>query len=265
MDVWLGLIDEYADRFYNLPTVPLLYCGHFMIVTLGLRKKIGVTFAQTNPLACWLSTVVANLSGVVLINALLGRPIILMFEDPNKILVITIIWYLAFFCPNNLFTKFFTSKPLWVIIILLKEAQRAKGMVEGVRMGMKLYPDAMLIVVIIGFLKGAAGVLADPVAASIRGSLSLANNEAVKPSFITKISIFISIALTLSQKGVTNIPESHLCLAAFLVLALVKVSLFLSGWRDPFIRFEDAVSPICFGSPVSNTETSSRSKKTKKE
>jgi len=35
------LFDEYADKFDNIPSLPLMYFGHFMIVTLKLRNKIG--------------------------------------------------------------------------------------------------------------------------------------------------------------------------------------------------------------------------------
>ncbi|KXJ10730.1 trimeric intracellular cation channel type 1B.1 [Exaiptasia diaphana] len=260
MNVLTDLFDEYADRFQKIPMLPLLYCGHFMMVTLGLRKRIGATFAQTNPLACWFSTVVANFSGLILINSLLGKPLILLFEDPNKILVITVIWYFAFFFPKNFFTRFFISEPLWVVIIILKEAHRTRGILDGVYLGMKLYPDSMVIVVILGFLKGAAGLLADPIAAAIRGSSSFANNEALKPSFVTKISVFISIIFTCSLKGMilTNIPISHLCLGSFIILASTRVLLYLSGWRDPFVPFENAVSPVCFGCPSESHDTKSK-------
>lgn len=43
MEQFFAIFDDYAHRFYNLPTFPLLQCGHFVIVTLGLRRKIGKT------------------------------------------------------------------------------------------------------------------------------------------------------------------------------------------------------------------------------
>jgi small nuclear ribonucleoprotein (snRNP)-like protein len=44
--------------------------------------------------------------------------------------------------------------PIQTIVILLKEAHRAKGILGGVDLGMTLYPDAVFITVIFGFLKG---------------------------------------------------------------------------------------------------------------
>lgn len=41
-----------------------------------------------------------------------------------------------------------------VVIILLKEAHRTKGILEGVKMGVNLYPDNILIIIILGFIKG---------------------------------------------------------------------------------------------------------------
>jgi fluoride ion exporter CrcB/FEX len=54
--------------------------------------SIGLTFARANPLACWVSTVVANLSGVFLVNFLLGRPLIQPLQDEQQLLIITGIW-----------------------------------------------------------------------------------------------------------------------------------------------------------------------------
>lgn len=40
------LFDEYADKFEQIPSLPLLYFGHFMIVTLKLRGKIGKKYVK---------------------------------------------------------------------------------------------------------------------------------------------------------------------------------------------------------------------------
>jgi hypothetical protein len=80
----------------------------------------------------------------------------------------------------------------------------------------------------------------------------------------SKISVCVSILYTLCRKGIIPVPLPYLCLATYLLLSVIQVSLFWTGGRDPFIAIENAVSPYCFGSPLLEANSSSQSKKKSK-
>ncbi|EDO31306.1 predicted protein [Nematostella vectensis] len=261
MDSIYPLFQEWSARFVQIPMFPVLQCVHFTIVSLKLRMKLGTGFAQSNPLACWISAVISNFAGSFLISFFLGLPMVLPLKDVRAVAAMTTIWYLVFYCPFDIFNKFFMLQPAWLSLVVLKEAHRAKAILGGVSMGLEHYPTDLLVVVLVGIFKGAGALLVQPVAAVVQGSLDVTSHEALKPSFTTKASIVASILYTLVLKGIISISTECLCFGVFLVFALIKVSLHVMDAQDPFLHVEKALSPFCFGSPKETASTSDSKKK----
>jgi hypothetical protein len=124
----------------------------------AVREELGqnsTIFSRKHPLSCWISSLVLCFAGSFLANFLLGEPIIATFKKHEDIITATIVWYLIFYSPFDLFYKITRLFPIKIILTVLKEVQRTYKIHHGVAYAAKLYPNAYLIHVIIGTAKGA--------------------------------------------------------------------------------------------------------------
>ncbi|XP_068728279.1 trimeric intracellular cation channel type 1B.1-like isoform X2 [Montipora capricornis] len=261
MDQFYSVFKSYATQFAEIPLFPLLQCVHFTIVNLKLRMEEGsLSFVYAHPMSSWVSSFLSCFAGTTVANFLLGNSLILPLLDVQQIAIMTLIWYLVFCCPLDLFTKIFTLKPFWIVLLVLKEAHRAKNILKGVELAMPLYPDAWLVMVATGTAKGAGSRLIRPVVKFVQGKLEPAN-EALYPSFVTKLSIVGSILVIMVQKGILQLFTSEVLLCIACIGSLLQVIMYLSSAGDPFVYLEKAVAAVLFREPKEKANTSDTKKK----
>jgi len=178
----------------------------------------------------------------------------------QQIAILTVIWYLVFFCPLDLFTKIFMLKPFWIVLLVLKEAHRAKNILKGVEMALPLYPDAWLVMVVIGTAKGAGSRLLRPVVKFVQGKVEPAN-EALYPSFVTKLSVVGSVLIIMVQKRIVEFSTAEVLLCIACVGSILQVVMYLGNTNDPFTHLEKAVAAVLFREPTEKANTSDSKKK----
>ncbi|XP_022779718.1 trimeric intracellular cation channel type A-like [Stylophora pistillata] len=260
MDQFYGIFDSYAEQLAKLPMFPVLQCVHYIIMTLKLRMGEGaVSFAYSHPMSSWVASILTCFAGTFLSNFLLGNSLLSPLTDLEQIAILSVIWYLVFFCPLDLFTKVFMLKPLWIALLVVKEAHRARNILKGVEMSSTLHHDAWLVMIAI-IRKGAGSRLLRPVVLFAQGKVD-AINEALYPSFVTKLSIVGSVLFIVVQKRMVAFTSAEVLLGITCVGAFLQVLMDLSNTSDPFTYLEKAVAAVLFREPAEKADTSDAKKK----
>lgn len=261
MDQFYEIFDSYAEQLAKLPMLPVLQCIHYIIMNLKLRMGEGaLSFAYSHPMSSWVSSILTCFAGTFLTNFLLGNSLLSPLTDLEQIAILSVIWYLVFFCPLDLFTKVFMLKPLWIALLVVKEAHRAKNILKGVEISSTLYHDAWLVMIAVGTAKGAGSRLLRPVVMFAQGKVD-AVNEALYPSFVTKLSIVGSILFIVVQKRIVAFTTAEVLLGITCVGAFLQVLMYLSNTSDPFTYLEKAVAAVLFKEPAEKADTSDAKKK----
>ncbi|KAJ7330640.1 Trimeric intracellular cation channel type B [Desmophyllum pertusum] len=261
MDQFYDVFNLYAEQFAKIPMFPVLQCVHYTIMNLKLRMGEGsMSFAYKHPMSSWISSIISCFAGTILANFLLGNSLVLPLLDVQQIAILSVIWYLVFFCPLDLFTKIFMLKPFWITLLILKEAHRAKNILKGVEMSSPHYPDAWLVIIAIGTAKGAGSRLLRPVVKFVQGKVETIN-EALYPSFVTKLSIVGSVLFIVVQKRMVAFTSAEVLLAIACVGSFLQVLMYLCNTSDPFTHLERAVAAVLFREPTEKANTSDSKKK----
>ncbi|RMX40146.1 hypothetical protein pdam_00002264 [Pocillopora damicornis] len=140
------------------------------------------------------------------------------------------------------------------------EAHRAKNILKGVEISSTLYHDAWLVMIAVGTAKGAGSRLLRPVVMFAQGKVD-AVNEALYPSFVTKLSIVGSILFIVVQKRIVAFTTAEVLLGITCVGAFLQVLMYLSNTSDPFTYLEKAVAAVLFKEPAEKADTSDAKKK----
>ena len=93
-------------------------------------------------------------AGSIIANFLLGEPALTPFKNNNQLLLATSVWYVIFYLPFDVGYKVMKFLPIKMMCEALKEVYRAKQVHDGVGHAAKLFPNAYLVMIIIGAVKG---------------------------------------------------------------------------------------------------------------
>ena len=93
-------------------------------------------------------------AGSFLANLMLGEPCLTPFKNNNQLLLATAVWYMVFYLPFDFGYKVLKFMPIRLTCEALKEVYRAKMVHDGVGHAAKLFPNAYLVMITIGVVKG---------------------------------------------------------------------------------------------------------------
>lgn len=212
-------------------------------------KFIGAqAFSRKHPLACWLSTMLVIFAGGMVVNGLLGEPILAPLKNTPQLIIGTVTWYIIFYTPFDVGYKVAKFLPVKVIASAMKEIYRAKKVYDGVSHAAKLYPNAYLIMIIIGTLKGNGAGFTRLVERLVRGAWTPTAMETMQPSFYTKASLVASIIFVLDKKtDIISAPHALVYFGIVIFFVYFKLSSILLGIHDPFVPFENLFCALFMG------------------
>ncbi|XP_070562424.1 trimeric intracellular cation channel type 1B.1-like [Ptychodera flava] len=242
MGDFMKVYDEAAQWVVNLPMFPVFDVAHYILMTLALRQDSGIEFSRRNPLACWLCSMLSCFAGGVLANFLLGLPILASFENPVTLASASVIWYLVFYSPYDIFYKLTTFMPIMILVVALKEVSRPGKILSGIAQTAKLYPKAYHLMVLIGIVKASGSNWMKLFERMLRGVWIPTQNELLRPSFYTRECFIV-----LQKQGSLAMAQHHLVFAYTLFLVFWKVAMVATGAPDPFVQLEGLVCFIVFG------------------
>lgn len=200
---------DVANQVIKLKMFPFFDIAHSLLAALAVREDLGANaqaFSRKHPLACWLSTMLVIFAGGMVANGLLGEPILAPLKNTGQLFVGSAVWwvcsdisnwdimkyiscmiiipyrYIVFYTPFDIGYKVAKFLPVKIVASAMKEIYRAKKVYDGVGHAAKLYPNAWIIMIIIGTLKGNGAGFTKLIERLIRGAWTPTAMEFMQPS-----------------------------------------------------------------------------------
>ncbi|XP_028177572.1 trimeric intracellular cation channel type 1B.1 [Ostrinia nubilalis] len=242
---------DLANQVIKLKMYPYFDIAHSLLCALAVREDLGAgaqAFSRKHPLSCWLSTMLVIFAGGMVVNGLLGEPMLAPLKNTPQLVIGTVTWYIVFYTPFDVGYKVAKFLPVKVVASAMKEIYRAKKVYDGVSHAAKLYPNAYVIMIIIGTLKGNGAGFTKLVERLIRGAWTPTAMETMQPSFYTKASLVASIIFVLDKKtDLISAPHALVYFGIVIFFVYFKLSSILLGIHDPFVPFENLFCALFMG------------------
>ncbi|XP_053614862.1 trimeric intracellular cation channel type 1B.1 [Plodia interpunctella] len=242
---------DLANQVIKLKMYPYFDIAHSLLCALAVREDLGAgaqAFSRKHPLSCWLSTMLVIFAGGMVVNGLLGEPILAPLKNSPQLVIGTVTWYIVFYTPFDVGYKVAKFLPVKIVASAMKEIYRAKKVYDGVSHAGKLYPNAYVIMIIVGTLKGNGAGFTKLVERLIRGAWTPTAMETMQPSFYTKASLVASIIFVLDKKtDLISAPHALVYFGIVIFFVYFKLSSILLGIHDPFVPFENLFCALFLG------------------
>jgi len=245
---------DIATKVTKLKMYPYFDIAHATLCCMSVRDDCpapqttgGQHFHRKHPLSTWLSSMLMCFAGSIIANLLLGEPAITPFKDHRAVLTSTVVWYLVFYSPFDLVYKVAKLLPFKMVICGLKEVQRAHKVYHAVSHTAKIYPNAYLIILVIGTIKGAGSGLMKNFERLIRGVWSPGSNEILQPTFVTKAAFVAALVFLLERLNYIQAPHALIYFGVVIFFVYFKLSALLLGIQDPFAPFENLFCAVFMG------------------
>lgn len=242
---------DLANQVIKLKMYPYFDIAHSLLCALAVREDLGAgaqSFSRKHPLACWLSTMLVIFAGGMVANGLLGEPILAPLKNTPQLVIGTVTWYVVFYTPFDVGYKVAKFLPVKVAAAAMKEIYRAKKVYDGVSHAAKLYPNAYIIMIIVGTLKGNGAGFTKLVERLIRGAWTPTAMETMQPSFYTKASLVASVIFVLDKKtDLISAPHALVYFGIVIFFVYFKLSSILLSIHDPFVPFENLFCALFMG------------------
>ncbi|CAK6955953.1 trimeric intracellular cation channel type B [Scomber scombrus] len=185
--------------------------------------------------------------GAVLSGIMLAEPPVAPLSNSTSILLASIIWYLVFYCPMDLVYCCAALLPLRLVLSGMKEVTRTWKVLGGVTQAYGKYNDSLLVMIAIGWARGAGGGLISNFEQLVRGVWKPETNELLKMSYPTKITLIGAVLFTLQQTHYLPLQKQHLMLIYTVFTVVNKSRMMLTGSStSPFAPIESAIYKTLF-------------------
>ncbi|KAM4635422.1 trimeric intracellular cation channel type B isoform 2-T2 [Polymixia lowei] len=205
--------------------------------------------SRRSPFACWFSSMLFCFGGAVLSGMMMAEPPVAPLSNSTNVLLASIIWYLVFYCPQDLVYCCAALLPLRLVLSGMKEVTRTWKVLGGVTQAHGKYKDSLLVMIAIGWAKGAGGGLMSNFEQLVRGVWKPETNELLKMSYPTKITLIGAVLFALQQTNYLPLQKHHLMLIYTIFTVVNKSRMLLTGSStSPFAVIESAVYKTLFAS-----------------
>lgn len=241
-------VDELAHGLANLSMFPYFEMAHFVVSVMSLREQPGaLEVSRVSPLACWFSSMLFCFGGAVLSGIMLAEPPVAPLSNGTSVLLATIIWYLVFYCPGDLLYCCAALLPLRLVLSGMKEVTRTWKVLGGVTQAHMKYKDSLLVMIAIGWARGAGGGLISNFEQLVRGVWRPETNELLKMTYPTKITLIGAVLFALQQTQYLPVQKHHLMLVYTVFLVANKSRMMLTGSSaSPFAAIESVIYKTLF-------------------
>ncbi|KAM6302750.1 trimeric intracellular cation channel type B [Podargus strigoides] len=244
MEVWQGPL-----LFLHLSAFPFFDLAHYVASVMALKEQRGaVEVSVQSPVACWFSAMLYCFGGSVLSSLMLAEPPIAFLAKGTNILLASSVWYLVFYCPQDLFCRCFAFLPLRLLVAGMKEVTRTWKITAGIAHADSHFKDAWLVMVAVGWARGAGGGLISNFEQLVRGVWKPETNELLKMSYPVKVTLIGAVLFTLQHSQYLPIARHNLMFLYTIFLVTSKVRMMLTrSASSPFDLFEAALGHMFFG------------------
>ncbi|NWH70583.1 T38BB protein, partial [Piaya cayana] len=212
--------------FSCLPMFPFFDLAHYMASVMSLKEQQGaVEVSVRSPIACWFSAMLHCFGGSVLSSLMLAEPPVAFLAKGTNILLASSVWYLVFYCPQDIFCRCFAFLPLRLLVAGMKEVTRTWKITAGVAHADSHFKDAWLVMIAVGWARGAGGGLISNFEQLVRGVWKPETNELLKMSYPVKVTLIGAVLFTLQHSQYLPIARHNLMFlyTVFLVISKVRM------------------------------------------
>ncbi|XP_072309274.1 trimeric intracellular cation channel type B [Eucyclogobius newberryi] len=241
-------VDELGHALANLSMFPYFDMAHYIVSVMSLREQPGaMEVSRVSPLACWFSSMLFCFGGAVLSGVMLAEPPVAPLSNGTGVLLATITWYLVFYCPGDLLYCCTALWPLRLVLSVMKEVTRTWKVLGGVSQAHMKYKDSLLVMIAIGWAKGAGGGLISNFEQLVRGVWRPETNELLKMTYPTKITLIGAVLFALQQTQYLPVQKHILMLIYTVFIVAIKSRMMLTGSSaSPFAAIESIVYKTLF-------------------
>ncbi|NXY85010.1 TM38B protein, partial [Alcedo cyanopectus] len=156
--------------------------------------------------------------------------------------------YLVFYCPRDIFCRCFAFLPLRLLVAGMKEVTRTWKITSGIAHADSHFRDAWLVMVAVGWARGAGGGLISNFEQLVRGVWKPETNELLKMSQPVKVTLIGAVLFTLQHRQYLPIARHNLIFLYTIFLVVSKVTMMLTrSAASPFAPFEAVLGHMFFG------------------
>ncbi|KAF6729163.1 Trimeric intracellular cation channel type B [Oryzias melastigma] len=244
----LPYLDELSHGLANLSMFPYFDMAHYIVSVMALREQPGaLEVSRASPLACWFSSMLYCFGGAVLSGVMLAEPPVAPLSNGTGVLLASIVWYLIFYCPKDAVYSSAALLPLRLVLSGMKEVTRTWKVLGGVTQARQKYKDSLLVMIAIGWARGAGGGLISNFEQLVRGVWKPETNELLKMSYPTKITLIGAVLFTLQQTHYLPLQKHHLMLVYTVFIVVNKSRMMLTGSSSsPFAAIESILYKTLF-------------------
>ncbi|KAM4532957.1 trimeric intracellular cation channel type B [Fundulus diaphanus] len=249
MDVFgLLYLDELSHGLASVSMFPYFDMAHYIVSVMALREQPGaLAVSRVSPLACWFSSMLYCFGGAVLSGIMLAEPPVAPLSNGTGVLLASIIWYLVFYCPMDAVYSCAALLPLRLVLSAMKEVTRTWKVLGGVTQAHNKYKDSLLVMIAIGWARGAGGGLISNFEQLVRGVWKPETNELLKMSYPTKVTLMGAVLFALQQTHYLPLQKHHLMLFYTIFIVVNKSRMMLTGSSSsPFAPIESALYKTLF-------------------
>ncbi|XP_056434709.1 trimeric intracellular cation channel type B isoform X1 [Gadus chalcogrammus] len=262
MDV-IGMLnlDEMAHGLAGMTMFPYFDTAHYVVSVMALREQSGVLeLSRRSPFACWFSSMLFCFGGAVLSGLMMAEPPIAPLSNSTNVLLASLIWYLVFYCPWDLLYSCAALLPFRLVLSGMKEVTRTWKVLGGVSQASIKYQDSLLVMIAIGWAKGAGGGLIANFEQLVRGVWKPETNELLKMSYPTKITLIGAVMFSLQHTSYLPLQKHHLMLIYTVFNVVNKARIIITGSStSPFALLESVIYKTLFAGSSSSSSSSSSS------
>ncbi|KAG6928959.1 transmembrane protein 38B, partial [Chelydra serpentina] len=186
-------------------------------------QRGAVEVSRQSPIACWFSAMLYCFGGSVLSSLMLAEPPIGFLANSTNIFLASSVWYLVFFSPHDIVYRCFSFLPLRLMVAGMKEVTRTWKITAGIAHANSHYKNAWLIMVAVGWARGAGGGLISNFEQLVRGVWKPESNELLKMSYPVKVTLVGAVLFTLQHAQNLPIARHNLMFFYTTFLVVTKV------------------------------------------
>ena len=196
-----------------------------------------------NPVqASWVSAMVVCFAGTLLVNPICGESPLEFLQDPVRLGIATVLWYLMFYSPKDIVFQASKKFPIRLPLYVIKGMYYPKKILAGLKHAKHVLDKKnWLGAVVIATLKANGSGFIKPLARFARGSTSnLADClESMKPSVTSKYCFVCALLYAL-------LPGDATYIAMVGLLVTMKAGPLLNVPVDGFAVAESKLVPLVF-------------------
>ncbi|KAK3555333.1 hypothetical protein QTP86_014920 [Hemibagrus guttatus] len=214
-------VNELAVALSRLSMFPYFDAAHYIVSVMSLREQPGaLEVSRRSPFACWFSAMLYCFGGAVLSGVIMAEAPIEPLANSTNVLLASLMWYLVFYCPQDMVYFAASFLPIRLVLTAMKEVTRTWKVLGGVTQASKKYKDSLFVMIAVGWAKGAGGGLMSNFEQLVRGIWKPETNELLKMTYPTKVTLIGSVLFSLQQCQYLPMPRPQLMLlyTAFIVI-----------------------------------------------